>query len=197
MLIRKDQQPILITISILILAFGSYFIFTKNYEFIIYVLVIIAVLLLILFTNNRVNYSNFSLWGLAFWGLLHMSGGSIRIGEGRLYEVILIPISESYKIFKYDQFVHIIGFGVATIIMYEVLKPILKENLDKWSALSIVVVMAGLGVGAVNEMIEFLATVISPSTGVGGYINTSLDLVADLIGAGIAMWMIRIREEKK
>ena len=43
--------------------------------------------------------------------------------------------------------------------------------------------MIGLGFGGLNEIIEFGATVISPNTGVGGYVNTALDLVADLIGA--------------
>lgn len=122
-----------------------------------------------------------------------MSGGGILINNARLYELILITLSESYKIFKYDQFVHIIGFGVSTLVMYHLIKSLLRPN-HKWVALSIVVVMAGLGVGALNEIIEFIVTVIVPSTGVGGYENTSLDLVADLIGALIAMAIILIKE---
>ena len=60
--------------------------------------------------------------------------------------------------------------------------------------MSIVVVMGGLGIGALNEILEFLVTVVVPKTGVGGYINTSLDLVSDLIGAIIAMIIIYFRE---
>mgnify|MGYP001563090275 CR=1 FL=1 len=78
--------------------------------------------------------------------------------------------------------------------MYHLIKSLLKPN-HKWIAVSIVVVMAGLGVGALNEVIEFLVTVIVPSTGVGGYENTSLDLVADLLGALIALIVIRIKEK--
>jgi putative membrane protein len=105
---------------------------------------------------------------------------------------MLLPIvGDPYHIFKYDQFVHIVGFGTATLAMYYLLKPLLREDLKKWTALSIVVVMAGLGVGALNEIVEFAATVLVPETGVGGYINTSLDLVADLIGAIIALFYIR------
>ena len=66
-----------------------------------------------------------------------------------------------------------------------------RPNLTGWTALSVVVVMAGLGVGALNEIVEFAATVVMPETGVGGYINTSLDLVADLIGALAALIYIR------
>ena len=57
--------------------------------------------------------------------------------------------------------------------------------------------MAGLGVGAFNEIIEFFATVIIPETGVGGYENTSLDLISNLIGAIIAMSYIKIKEKNK
>ena len=191
-LIRKDQLPILITIIVMLLAFSVYYFTRKNYEFIIYIFVILFFFVLILFTNMRVNYSNISLWGLAIWGTLHMAGGGIPVKGDVLYKLILIPITEN--IFRYDQFVHIIGFGVATLIMFELLKPKLKP-IDRWTALSIVVVMAGLGVGAVNEIVEYIATLILPDTGVGGYDNTLLDLISDLIGALFALLVIRCREK--
>ncbi|MBF8270366.1 MAG: hypothetical protein HW386_2075 [Gammaproteobacteria bacterium] len=125
-----------------------------------------------------------------------MAGGGLHFGGKLIYEVILIPIvGEPYYILKYDQFVHIVGFGTATLVMYYLLKPLLRTDLKQWSALSVVVVMAGLGVGALNEIVEFLATVLVPETGVGGYVNSSLDLVADLIGALVAMLYIRILEK--
>jgi uncharacterized membrane protein YjdF len=192
MLIKKDQLPILVTILIMILCFSVYYFTIKNYEFIIYIFVIVFFLVLILLTNNRVNYSNTSLWGLTVWGTLHMAGGGIPVKGDVLYKLILIPITED--IFKYDQFVHIIGFGVATLIMFELLKPKLKP-LKYWTAISIVVVMAGLGVGAVNEIIEYIATLLAPETGVGGYDNTLLDLIADLIGALFALVIIRYRKK--
>ena len=139
------------------------------------------------------DYPNGVLWGLTAWGLLHMSGGGLYVGKIKLYEIILIPVSEKYHIFRYDQFVHIVGFGVATLVMYHLLKPLLRPGLDRWTALSIVVVMAGLGVGALNEIVEFAATVVVPETGVGGYTNTSLDLVSDLVGAVFAMIIIRTK----
>lgn len=192
MLIRKDQFPILITIVVMLLVFSVYYFVIKNYEFIMYIFVIVFFLVLILFTNNKVNYSNTSLWGLTIWGTLHMAGGGIPVKGDVLYKLILIPITES--IFRYDQFVHIIGFGVATLIMFELLKPKLKP-IKYWTAISIVVVMAGLGIGAVNEIIEYVATLLAPETGVGGYDNTLLDLISDLIGALFALFVIRWREE--
>jgi uncharacterized membrane protein YjdF len=154
-------------------------------------------LLLILATNRKVAYPNDILWGLTAWAALHMSGGGIYLGGTKLYEIILVPVSEAYGIFRFDQFVHIVGFGVATLVMYHLIRPFLGPGPRGWGALSIVVVMAGLGVGALNEIVEFAATVAVPETGVGGYVNTSLDLVADLVGALGALALIRIKEARR
>jgi putative membrane protein len=56
--------------------------------------------------------------------------------------------------------------------------------------------MAGLGIGAVNEIVEYIATLLIPETGVGGYDNTLLDLISDLIGALFALLIIRHREKQ-
>lgn len=105
-------------------------------------------------------------------------------------------VGEPYKIFKFDQLVHIIGFFAATLAFYYTLKPLLNEPIKRWVPLSIILVMAGLGAGALNEIIEFTTTVLVPETGVGGYENTSLDLVADLTGAIIAMIYIAAKDRK-
>jgi len=195
MLIKRNQWPILIVLVGILLGFTAFYASIVNYEFLLYIGVIIFFFIVILLTNKTVNYSNITLWGLTIWAFLHMAGGSLRIKGEVLYAFIIIPISETYQVFRFDQFVHIVGFAVATLIMYELIKPLLKDKFTKWTALSIVIVMAGLGIGALNEIVEFFATVIVPKTGVGGYINTSLDLVSDLIGAVIAMIVIRFKEK--
>ena len=193
MFLKKGQLPIFI-VNLIYLAVSSFiFLGRENYEFVMYIGVIILILVLILATNKKVNYPNSVLWGLTVWGILHMAGGGLRITDDKiLYQLILIPISESYQILKYDQFVHIVGFLVATLLMYALLKPNLKDKIGWWSV-GIVISMAGLGVGAINEIVEFIATVVMPKTGVGGYINTMLDLVADLIGAVIAVIWIKTK----
>jgi putative membrane protein len=193
MLLKKGQLSILLVNACGLAFFTAVFISRKNYEFLLYVGVIIFFLALILLTNDRVSYPNGILWGLTAWAFLHMGGGGLYLNGVKLYEIILLPISSRYEIFRYDQFVHIVGFGVATLVMYQLLEPLLKPDLRRWTALSIVVAMAGLGVGALNEIIEFIATVLVPETGVGGYTNTSLDLVADLIGAVSAVIILRVK----
>jgi len=192
--LKKGQLPIFI-VNLIYLAIALYaFLGRKNYEFVMYIGVIVFFLIIILFTNKKVNYPNFLLWGLTLWGLMHMAGGGWFITEDMiLYKLILIPISAEYGIFRYDQLVHIVGFFVSTLLMYILINPHLKSKVGWWS-LGIVLAMAGLGVGALNEIVEFTATVLVPETGVGGYINTSLDLVADLIGAILGTLWIRFKK---
>ena len=47
----------------------------------------------------------------------------------------------------------------------------------------VVTILAASSIGALNEIIEFLAVVALGTDGVGGYTNTAIDLVANLLGA--------------
>jgi len=189
-MVRRAQIPVLVVHLIALPAFTLMFLSRRNYEFVLYIGVIVLFLALIVTTNRRVAYPTQLLWGLTAWALLHMAGGGVLVRGEVLYKLMLVTISETYSIFRYDQFVHIVGFGVATAVMYHLLLPSLAAPPRRWVSLSIVVAMAGLGVGALNEVIEFAATVAMPETGVGGYVNTSLDLVADLVGAlGALVWI--------
>ncbi len=192
MLIRKGQIPILVSILCALAVFSVHFVTRKNYEFIIYVGVIVFFLVVFIVTNPKVYYPNSVLWGLVLWAVMHMAGGSVRIRGALLYKIMIIQLSETYPIFRYDQLVHIIGFGVATISLFYLLKPLLRPNVRGWGALSIILVAAGLGVGTVNEIIEFIVSSIVPESNVGGYVNTSLDSISDLIGAVLAVGVIRL-----
>ncbi len=196
MQLKKGQLPVFLVHGVALVIFTFIFVSRRNYEFMAYIGVIVSVMLLILYTNNRVDYPNGLLWGLTLWSLMHMSGGGIFIGGKKLYGLMILNIvGEPYNIFRYDQLAHVVGFAVATILAYTIIKPILiKEH--RWAALSIVIIMAGLGMGALNEIIEFTMTVVTSNSGVGGYINNALDLVANLVGALIAMVFIYYKEKK-
>jgi len=196
MYVKKGQLSILAVNLVALAVFAVVFFVRSNYEFVIYVGVIVFFLVLIAATNHRVYYPNALLWALTAWAIMHMAGGAVYVNKVRLYEIILVPLSQSIPIFRYDQLVHIIGFGTATVTMFYVLMPLLRPDLQRFWALSIILVAAGLGIGALNEIVEFITGVIVPGSGVGGYLNTSLDLAADLIGALLAMGVIRISERE-
>ena len=52
--------------------------------------------------------------------------------------------------------------------------------------LVILAVGAALGLGALNEVVEFLATLAHHGAHVGGYWNTGWDLACNVIGVGAA-----------
>jgi len=190
----KKEHLILLAINlILIVSFGTSFLLRHNYEFVIYVGVIIFFMCVIGISIKRVDYTLGALVGLTVWSALHIAGGGITVGSGRLYDVMLIRLSETYPVWRYDQLVHIWGFAASTLVMYSLLTRPLKDTASNRIALSIVLVMAGLGVGALNEILEFVVSAIVPESGVGGYMNTSLDLCADLVGAVLGLIYIRIR----
>ena len=55
----------------------------------------------------------------------------------------------------------------------------------------LLVVLGGLGLGALNETIEFLTTTAHAGAHVGGYENTGWDLVSNVAGALMAAVAIR------
>lgn len=188
------KHVILLFINLgLIIGFGLLFLARHNYEFITYIGAISVYLVLIGISLRKIDYTLATLVGLTVWAALHMAGGGVIIGEDRLYDVMLIPLSSTYPIFRYDQLVHIWGFGAATLLAYSLLAAPLKDPREHPIAVGFVLVMAGLGVGALNEILEFIVTIFVPNSGVGGYLNTSLDLCSDLIGAILALVYIHAR----
>jgi len=124
----KKQHAILLLINVaLIVGFGSLFLSRLNYEFMIYVGVILFFLCLVGLTINKVDYTPASLIGLTVWSALHLAGGGITIGDVRLYDVILIRLSETYPVWRYDQLVHIWGFGASTLVAFSLLAGLLKK----------------------------------------------------------------------
>ena len=179
-----------------IIPFTIYYLSIKNYEFLWYVVVLVGFALLIGLTLIKTNFDYLALGGLSLWGLLHMTGGGLIVGENVLYafEVWKIAnVGDTYFI-KFDQFVHAFGFGVSTIVAYQLLKPRIKKmNLSLLYGLCVFIAM---GAGALNEVVEFIAVVVAPATGVGGYFNTGLDLVSNMIGSFIALIIVHLKYEK-
>lgn len=179
-MISTQEKPILAFNILYVSIFALYAVAQKNYEFIFYVSIVLFLITLILIKNKKLRLSSGVLWCLSVWGLLHMMGGTIPVHGSVLYNLQLVPI-----FLKYDQFVHAFGFGTTTVVGYQLLRPFLIKQVN-WTTLSLLLIMIGLGAGALNEILEFIATLTIPETNVGGYINTALDLVFNLIGATIA-----------
>ena len=190
-MLARNERPILIVNLLYISIFTAMALRHRNYEFVLYAGVVIAIVICILAMQSRIRFGLPILWGLTVWGILHMAGGNLRVGSGVLYGVLLIPLVPSYEILRYDQVVHFFGFGVATLVCHHLLRPHLRTDVGRSGVLAGLVVLMGVGVGALNEILEFVAVIIVPETGVGGYTNTLLDLVFNLAGAiGAVLWLV-------
>jgi len=185
---RRDLPVILFSAAYMIV-FVAVAATRKNYEFILYAAVVVVVAAWILIKQRRVQFDQVILWGLSLWGLMHMAGGNIRIGDSVLYNVQLIP-----RVLRYDQLVHAFGFGTATLVCFHILRNFLVPGAARPTTLIILVALMGCGVGAINEILEFIAVKQVPETNVGGYDNTLWDLVFNLIGSSIAsIWAVTRR----
>ena len=180
------------------IGFSVFYIANKNYEFVFYVGVMIFFFGLIFATLKRSKFDMVILGGLTLWGLLHMAGGGIMVNGDVLYSYQIFHIVGSGDAFilKFDQFVHFLGFGVSTLIFHHLLSAYLGDKVN-YKVLYPLVVLGGMGVGAFNEIIEFLAVVALPETGVGGYMNTSIDMVFNTLGAITAAFVIHYRRKPK
>lgn len=187
-MVEKNERPIVAVNLIYITGLGAVALRRENYEFVLYAGVIIAFFILLLVKQRTVRFDRTILWGLTLWGLAHLAGGIVRVGDGVLYDVQLIAV-----VLRYDQAVHFFGFGTATLVCHHLLRPYLRTGIARWGTLSILIVLMGCGLGAVNEVVEFVAVVLIPETGVGGYENTLWDLVFNLLGASAAAFYLAIR----
>ncbi|NNE85714.1 MAG: DUF2238 domain-containing protein [Alphaproteobacteria bacterium] len=184
MRLKRSELAVLIFTLTYVVVFGSVFIAAGNSEFIWYVITLVIFLGLIAATQRVAQFPAFILWGLAIWGLAHMAGGGVTVGEGVLYSYMVVPLTPASElaILKYDQIVHFFGFGVATLVLWH----ILRRNfpmLDGTKTIYAFAILGSMGLGALNELIEFTAVLAFPNTNVGGYINTALDLVFNTLGA--------------
>lgn len=171
-----------------------------NLEFLYYIAVMLVLIYVVYLVHRSVVLPSAVLWGLSLWGLAHMAGGLVTVpeswpidaGSRVLYSLWLIP-----DYLKYDQVVHAYGFGVATWVCWHGLRAAIDKRGGQVSVsagLMVICATAGMGLGALNELIEFLATLLIPETNVGGYFNTGWDLVANFVGSVSAAVIIYLRE---
>ncbi len=175
-----------------------------NREFLFYIIVMLVLIGVMVLVHRRVRLTMPLLWAFSVWGLLHMAGGLVPLPAGWpyngehavLYSWWLIP-----DLLKYDQVVHAYGFGITTWLCWHGLSRSVRASdggpLRPTGGLLLLCAAAGMGFGALNEVVEFIAVLTIPNTNVGGYLNTGWDLVANLAGATIAALVIRFCDRGK
>ena len=97
---------------------------------------------------------------LAVDAALHLAGGLVAVGNDVLYNASIGPRVTSLHthILQYDHFVHAFGAFLATPRCGRCSRLPRRPRSDRRNVM-VLCVIAGLGIGAVNEVIEFLATI--------------------------------------
>lgn len=158
---------------------------TRTYEFLFYIGVLVVIAGVVLTVHRRVGLTIGTLWGLMAWAAAHVCGGMVPMPEptGVLYNLWIVP-----ERLRYDHVVHAYGFGITTWVCWQALRARLAAGGDArpTAGMVLLAVLASMGLGALNEEIEFAATKLVEKTNVGGYENNAWDLVANMAGALIA-----------
>ena len=183
------NHPVIAAFTVAYIAgFGVFCLRRGIAAFWVYAVVMAVLMVLVAWVERRIGLGTGLLAALAVWGLAHMAGGLVPAGSGEgrvLYNVVLIP-----HLLRYDQAVHAFGFGAAAAVCRRVLR-VRAPDLRR-GTMAVCVWLMGMGLGALNEVVEFVATLVQPQSNVGGYRNTAFDLVFNMLGSGVvALWALR------
>tara|TARA_R110000772_G_scaffold171612_4_gene283500 strand:- start:2812 stop:3399 length:588 start_codon:yes stop_codon:yes gene_type:complete len=166
---------------------------SSNFEFLFYGITTLILVALLHTGQRHFNFGNKVLWGFNLWLILHILGGLLPVADGVLYSLVLVDlVPEPYSILKYDQLVHTYCYFIAALLMWQVVSSLNKQNPQaSFVTMSVITVLAATGIGGINEIIEFMATVFIPDTNVGGYENTAIDILSNFLGAYLAVFFFR------
>lgn len=191
----KDPTRLTATIlfAIALVGFSIYALLNGNNEFIFYGVVLLILAGVVAAIDRSVHFSTAVVAGLLIWAVLHLAGGNVPVGD----DSVLYNYRPAPWLPKYDQALHAFGFAVATLLCWECLRRAIRRDdspLPKpTTGLAIACILMGIGLGALNEVVEFVAVLTMPDTNVGGYTNTGWDLVSNLVGAAAMGVYIRLR----
>lgn len=193
----KTELGILIFNFLYLGLFAIHFFSRGNYEFIWYIFIMLILIGVFSFLHKKYKFSTLTLVGLSIWGIAHMFGGSTIFGEPRIYGRVLIDLftTGDTTIFRYDHLLHFYFYVVMTAVIYQVLKNYLKRD-SNWLVVSVFIVFASMGVGAFNEIVEFMPVLFLAETGVGGYFNIAWDIVFNTLGAIVTIAYISFKRRR-
>ena len=184
--VRQQRGPVAVVVigTVLLLTLG---IATGQDNWPVYAAVVLGGAAAVTRLHVRVGLSTPTIWGLVVFALGHLAGGMVPVGDGVLYQLWLVD-----GVLRYDNVQHAVGFGVVGRAVWETLQHRLAPaERDRPAVALWIVVLGAAAAGAVNEIVEYLLTLVLPEHQVGGYDNTARDLIANLLGGLAVGWWTR------
>jgi hypothetical protein len=204
---NRRTAPVLLFTVVYLLGATAAAIALGSSEFLLYLGVSPLLIAAVALIHRKIDLPLSLLWALSLLGFVHVLGGLIVLppgyptaGKPYLYNLWLIPGR-----LKFDQVVHTYGNAIATWLCWHLLRYSIAlvvkrkiQDIPARPAFLLVCFLAGIGVGALNELLEFGATQTVPGdTNVGGYVNTGWDLVSNTLGGLITVLVIWIKRRGK
>jgi len=195
----KKEMILKIVTHLIAFVFLIIHIMAGNYEFIGHITISIILFWVALYFYKKYKFPFFVMVGFTIWMIMHVVGGlDLMIGGQltRVYALILWDLTGAPLYFlKYDQVAHFYCYIVVGFIVYYVMRPGIKK-VDKMMLFFMII--ASIGVGAMNEIAEFTMVMALPSTSVGDYFNNAFDLVTNALGAIVGvLWAHNYYLKKK
>ena len=187
---KKDLKWLVSIVLLVLFGFLIKAFSVGNFEFVGYWIVLVSLFLIVVKVSDKFKIPTWSIALFSVWSVAHMAGGLLRVNGGRLYDYIFVNIlGDPFFILKYDQVIHTYCYFAISILVYFILRTYIKK---KDAALITFSVLSALGIGLLNEVIEFgMVVFLGAAEAVGDYYNTALDLVFNLIGAVIGPFFAR------
>ncbi len=172
--------------------FGVIFVLSGNGEFVFYSFLSTLFFIFIVSYYHRLRLTETLLLGIVLHWLLSFMGGTLYLGETRLFDLWLFPF------LRYDNIIHAFGVFVLTFIAYNLLRPHFKlKNKIALFHFSILLFLIVMGLGALAEIIELSAVLfLDAGDTIGGYLNNAFDLVWNGVGSLCACLLIARHERK-
>lgn len=163
----------------------------------IYVGVTVLLVAIVAAVHRSIGFSSGVLAAMAVAAIGNLAGGVLLVDGDVLYEQDLIEGT-----LRFDQVLHFYATAVATWASWQALRGWVTKDggrLRPEGGTLVVILLLGLGNGAVVEVVEFFGSQLIPNSNVGDYVNTGWDLTANLLGAGVAtglIWWTARRDER-
>ncbi|NOT06832.1 MAG: hypothetical protein HOP28_01365 [Gemmatimonadales bacterium] len=142
-------------------------------EFFIYAVVILAFIVALWRIFRRHDFDTALLVLVQIGILMHFAGAFVPVDGGRLYDWHLLGV-------RYDKYVHFVNAFAATFLINRLFS---IQGIAPTLANTIFLVLITLGLGAVVEIVEYVALLTVPNSLVGNYDNNMVDLIANLCGS--------------
>jgi len=192
---KKSLLKFSIIFTLSYLAVFSIISITKqDYSFLFSAGLMIILMLIGIKLDKKFNFHNLVIIGATLLAALHIFSSYTHINGIKLYDLWLIEGT-----LKFDNIIHFVASFVAIGVIYSLIAPYLNEKIkQKKLLLSFILILAALGMGTVNEIVELNAVLfLGMQNTIGGYLNNAFDLVFNLFGAFSACMFVIYYKNKK